>query len=195
MLGIWICSAMQNALAVRAHPMLKESNWSHHCNTSYPLSSIYLWKKHVPCNFNPKPQSSRGCRWGGMKNVMGTISTAPFFLQSHILTAQLSCIAPMKHVTIHLGNGEKNYLKNISTAYSKSWFRHPLKDVWLACVIHLSSSSGKHQTPLVCLSIKWYFSHHQSISNRKILRSMFEKHLLTHSWSSCPGGLFLMKAP
>lgn len=57
MLGIWICSAMQNALAVRAHPMLKESNLSHHCNTSYPLTSMYLWKNAQPAistpNFSP----------------------------------------------------------------------------------------------------------------------------------------------
>lgn len=44
-LGIWICSAMQNALAatgVRAHPMLKESSWPHHCNTSYSIIPTYL---------------------------------------------------------------------------------------------------------------------------------------------------------
>lgn len=30
----------------------------------------------------------------------------------------------MKHVTIHLGNGEKSYLKSKSIANSKSWFSH-----------------------------------------------------------------------
>lgn len=45
MLGIWICSAMQNALAaagVRAHPMLKESNWSHDCDTLFLNSHLLM---------------------------------------------------------------------------------------------------------------------------------------------------------
>lgn len=147
----------------------------------------------VLCHFNPKLQSSRGCRWGGIKSVQSQVQLSFY---SHIFLLLRSAVLFLRNMLLSIWEtGEKRYLKNKSTAYSKSWFRHPLKDMWLPSVIHLSSSSGKHQTPLVCLPIKWYFSHHQSISNRERLRSTFEKHLLTHSWSSCPGGLFLMKAP